>query len=51
MRNILDNLSPENKEEDQVKVIVSKNEHFSSMDSLHALDFEKVCEIKQGYLL
>ena len=33
------------------EVLVTKNEHFPSMDSLHSLDFEKLCDIKQGYLL
>lgn len=34
-----------------VKTIVKKNEQFASLDDLHSLDFEKVGEVRQGYLL
>lgn len=44
----LNTTTPENKTEE---ILIMKNEHFPSMDSLHSLDFEKLCDIKQGYLL
>jgi len=28
------------------KTVIMKNEHFKSMDSMHSLDFEKLCEVR-----
>jgi len=34
------------KTEMNVRSIIRKNEHFKSMDAMHSLDFEKLCEVR-----
>jgi len=49
--NILEKISIGKKDKDTqgVQTIIRKNEHFQSMEDMHALDFEKLAEVRQGY--
>lgn len=34
-----------------IRIMIKKNKQFESMDDLHSLDYQRLCEVKQGYVL